>query len=320
MFKPSSNLVVVIRSVDERTTSACKELVFRQVSQQQVHLVREFPFEAALRRCYEIGIESGATWMMTLDADVLLREGAIQDFLTQAEALPEEYFQLEGLLHDKLAGQYRKVGHRMYRTQYLQKALDSIPAPREAIRPERTTLRRMEQLGYPSKEIKVVFGIHDYEQFYADIYRKAFVHAKKHPDRFRDFIERWSRQMAGDPDFKVALKGLCDGLTFNHSVAIDKREFKHKSEAALEDLGLIEKEKIIEIKQCIPLIRSKLIDLCPQSHQPISGDDIQKTEKTQKLRHIYCQLGLGKTFLYLTGAGIIRMGNLLKDYASRNHR
>ena len=81
------------------------------------------PLELTLRRCYEVGINSGVPWMMTLDADVLLREGAVADFLTAAEALPPEYFQLEGLLHDKLSGLCRNVGHRMYRTQYLDIAL-----------------------------------------------------------------------------------------------------------------------------------------------------------------------------------------------------
>jgi hypothetical protein len=201
-------LIVVIRTVGERTFEACKALVVKQVPEELVYVVSEQPFELTLRRCYQIGIDSEAEWMMTLDADVLLREGAIEAFLSEAERLPPHYLQLEGLMFDKLSGIYRNVGHRMYRTQYLKTALQYIPANRTEIRPEDATLKKMGAIGFPSLIIPTVFGVHDYEQYYGDIYRKAFVHANKHSDKLTLFIERWKAHSPHDRDYLIAIRGL----------------------------------------------------------------------------------------------------------------
>ena len=139
----SHKLIVVIRTVGERTFEACKALVIKQVPEALVYVVSEQPFEATLRHCYQIGIDSGAEWMMTLDSDVLLREEAIKNLLSEAERLPPQYLQLEGLLFDKLTGIYRNVGHRIYRTKYLDKALECIPPERSEIRPEDATLKKI---------------------------------------------------------------------------------------------------------------------------------------------------------------------------------
>jgi len=239
------DLIVVIRTVKERTFEACQSIVASQVDESRICIVNEAPFEKALARCYETGIASGAKWMMTLDGDVLLRPGAVRDFHAAAEAMAPEYFQIEGLVLDKLSGKFRKAGHRIYRTEHLPLALDQIPAATDAkLRPEWETLHAMGKLGQPSKEIDVVFGIHDYEQFYADIYRKAFVHARKHPEQASEFIDRWTERLTSDNDFRIALRGFCDGLVIDSSAAIDKRKYTDRANAALGDLELIEKSPL----------------------------------------------------------------------------
>ena len=317
MFDPINDLVVVIRSAGERTTVACKELVLQQVPQHQVHLVREFPFEAALRRCYEIGIESSAKWMMTLDADVLLKEGAVRSFLEEAEKLSEQYFQVEGLLHDKLSCQYRKVGHRMYRTQYLEKAIQCLPMPREAIRPEFTTLQRMEQLGYLSKEITIVFGVHDYEQFLNDIYRKAFVHAQKHSGWVPRLIEQWRELAERDNDYKIALRGLYDGLMTSSRASIDKRDFTDLAKVALQDLGLSEKPELtIEMDNYTYVVQAAIMKASLLSETRFSlSSNSEKSGWRQRLAAKYAQLGPLKLGLYSLGVAFSRIGYLLKREA-----
>ncbi len=316
-----SDLIVVIRTVRERTFEACRELVFKQIPKHLVYIVSEQPFETTLRRCYEIGIDSGAKWMMTIDADVLLREGAIKDFLLEAEALPHNYFQLEGLLHDKLTGIYRKVGHRIYRTEYLNKAINLLPQPREAIRPEYTTLLRMEKLGYLSQEVNIVFGIHDYEQYFSDIYRKAFVHAQKHPQWIPDFIKRWKCQASQDEDYRIALRGLYDGLLCTQQVAIDKRDFIQNAKFALEDLELSKKNQIQ-----VADIGFRYVDSILSAMEPLAQDKSMTSNESMRSRSIsrlkerYHQLGLINLFFFSLGIILLRTGNWLKQKAQANSK
>lgn len=240
----ASGLVVVVRTAGERTFEACRALLLRQVPEQTVHVVDERPFEAALRRCYQIGIESGAEWMLTVDADVLVRDGAARELLGVAEQLPERYVQVEGRIHDKLKGGYREAGHRVYRVKHLAKALAAVPAPGEEIRPEFATLLRLSRLGHPSLKCETVFGIHDYEQFYRDLYRKALVHGQKHPQWLVEVLPRWKALAERDADFTVAIRGYCDGFQTFTKARIDTREYRDRAERALEELGLEEKDAL----------------------------------------------------------------------------
>lgn len=240
-------LVVVIRSAGERTEDVCKELVLREVDVAQVHIVRLVPFEAALAESYRIGIESGSKWLMTLDADVLLREGAITDFLAEAESMPDGFFHTEGLVYDYLTGMYRKAGHRMYRTSMLREAVKRIPLPGETIRPEFKTIQRMVESGFPVQETGTVYGIHDFEQSYTDVYRKCVVHATKHSNWLPDLIKRWKSMQNSQSDFRVALQAVTDGLLLFDVVSIDKRIFTVRATEVLGILGLTEKSESFKI-------------------------------------------------------------------------
>ena len=239
-----SGFLVVVRTAGERTFEACHALLLRQALREQIQVVDQRPFEAALRSCYELGINSGAEWMMTVDADVLLRPGAVKDLLGVAKDLPEQYLAVEGLVHDKLRGRHREAGHHLYRVRHLKKALSALPGDGEEIRPEFATLRRVSRLGHPFLKCETVFGIHDYEQFYRDLYRKGFVHGQKHPDWLAGVLPRWKSEAEADPDFAVALRGYCDGFQSPTKARIDARAYVDRAEEALHELGLREKKPL----------------------------------------------------------------------------
>jgi hypothetical protein len=222
----AGDLVVVVRTAGERTVETSLQLLSAQLAGRPVVVVDERPFEAALRRSYEVGIERGASWTMTLDGDVLLREGAVAALLAEAQRMPTHYFQIEGRIFDKMTGTYRQAGHRIYRTALLPRALACIPPTGAAIRPEYTALQEMGRVGYPSRRVSLVVGLHDFEQYYRDIYRKAFVHARKHRERVPAMVERCLTGLSSDPDFRIILKGLYDGITRCDDVSIDTRRFE----------------------------------------------------------------------------------------------
>jgi hypothetical protein len=302
-------LVVVIRTAGERTETVCRNLVLREVSEDQVHLVRMVPFEAALAESYRIGIQSGAKWLMTLDADVLLRENAIGDFLAEAEAMSERFFHTEGLVYDFLTGMYRKAGHRMYRVATLTQALSCIPEFGEAIRPEFTTINRMIAAGFPVQETGTVYGIHDFEQYYRDVYRKCVVHTVKHVAWLPELITRWKAKQYTELDFKMAIKAVIDGLLSENEVSIDVRKFGDAASRAILESGLQEKSDLDPETTSATAI-GHILEVAGKVPDDLKG--IRSTGITVSrgnfLRKMMAEHGFLKTGIYVFGQLLVKAG------------
>jgi hypothetical protein len=300
----------VIRTAGERTFSACRRLLLKQVPPSCVAVVIEQPFEKALRRTYEIGIQRQAKWTMTLDADVLLRDGAVKEFIEEAESMPENFLQIEGLIHDKLTGLYRPAGHRIYRTRFLERCLKEIPTNGTEIRPEYVTLRKMERLGCPSRRIGLVAGIHDYEQFYRDIYRKAYVHANKHQVWLAEMVRRWKQLTNEDDDFQIALRGLYDGLMALESPKADARDYTHRAAKVLQDFQTTEKAELETGSVDFRFVENVLKNA--GTAPPV---DDERHASGQRLRSRYAHLGALRMIAFLAGVAFCRTGELTKRLA-----
>ena len=186
MFSSKANLIAakdvtaIVRSVGERTETACYNLLAEQVPAENIVIINEVPFSAAVAKTFQVGIERGLPWTLCIDADVLLRYGAVNDLLAIAAQADKNVFEIQSNILCKFFGGPRQAGNHIYRTSLLNKALDCIPKT-EVIRPETNTIKQMAARGFPRLEIKkLTIGLHDYEQYYVDIYRKAFVQAHKH--------------------------------------------------------------------------------------------------------------------------------------------
>lgn len=299
-----SGVIAVVRAAGERTLPACLALLRRDLPSTPIHVVREQPFEEALRACYRIGMESQAEWMLTVDADVLPRRGAVDALLAEARRLPSTVAQVEGLVHDRLFGGLRKAGHRIYRTASLPCALQAVPADGTTIRPEFATLQALAASGQRSHECAVVFGLHAYEQFFADLYRTAFVHAQKHAHWMVDVVPRWRENAHIDAELKVALRGFCDGLQSVDAARIDKRMYTESAARALEDLGLSERA-----------------DLSIDDEQLDGFDRMQPSLLTgaastrERLASNYRRLGLVRVIPHLTGGVLLAIGHRLRRLA-----
>jgi hypothetical protein len=170
------NLALVIRAAGERTEGACLHYVRRYAPKgAPIRVIREAPFVSALRATYDAGIESGADYLMTVDADVVLLPGAVETFMRDVEKRPD-LVERHAFCHCALMRAERQVGPRLYRVR-------DLPALRKHIadnhvRPESQTLlpyRRREQCGV----IKAIVGLHDFGQWRRDLYRKGALYAKK---------------------------------------------------------------------------------------------------------------------------------------------
>lgn len=238
---------LIIRAAGERTADISRRLaIVSGIAENDITTVSEVPFEVALGACYEAAVRAGKKWTMTLDADVLMMKSATSRLLGFAEEMPSHFFQMQGRIFDNITGVYRQAGPRIYRTELLPLALKYIPGIGAQIRPESYTITQMVGLGYPSRLVPMLSGLHDFEQYYADLYRKSFVHARKHSELLPDLIVRCARLMHGDADFLVILKGLWDSLITQGAVTIDAGRYGEQAARALESLGIAEKSPIVD--------------------------------------------------------------------------
>jgi hypothetical protein len=252
-------VTVIIRSVGERTEHLCRELILAQgLSPDHIFIVRDAPFSAALQKSFEIGIARGLPWTLCVDADVLLRPGAIEHLLALAEHQPENVCEIQGYILDKFYGGPRGGGPHLYRTSLLSKSIKQIPTEGFNIRPEAHTLAMMKSKGYPFKIIPYLTGLHDFEQYYADIFRKCFVHAHKHLWLTELFLAVWRSGAPDDRDFEVALRGFAHGIMHREEVLIDIRSNVYLLD--FSNLDFKEKTDCISYKKYSPEAINQIIE------------------------------------------------------------
>lgn len=238
------NVVAIVRSVGERTEKTCYELLCQQIQSDKIVIINESPFSKAIQKTFEIGIDFNLDWTLCIDADVLLCQDAVKQLISVAENAQEDIFVVQAFVLCKFFGGIRPAGNHLYKTKHLKKALSYVADP-SFIRPETETMNRMVAQGLSYIEKSFPIGLHDYEQFYKDIYRKSLVQAKKHSTLEKSlFVPFWSRMAKIDLDFQVALWGLEDGLNFNDQVRIDADQFTEMSTQRLLENNLVEKEPL----------------------------------------------------------------------------
>lgn len=187
--------VAVIRSQGERTEAVCERLVKNQF--ENTHIIRVSPFADAVRGCFRIGLESGAEWLVTVDADVLIASDYREKISEELKGFSG--WQILGHMDDKLYGGVRVGGVRAYRVAAIPKLLPTV----------RSDVQRVEArlcADHPGWRLSsIITGRHDYEQYYRDLHRKGAAHRVKHP-AWSGLVEKtWAR--SADKDMQAAYAG-----------------------------------------------------------------------------------------------------------------
>jgi len=307
------NITIIVRSANERTRDLCVKLIREQTCNASVHLVTLVPFKRALEHCYRIAVSDKNKWLITVDADMLLLPDAIETLAKHAEEMPKNYFQLQGRIADKITGKIRKAGPRIYRVKFLDKALELSERAQNRIRPEASIVMKMGELGYTSRYIPNVTCFHDFEQYYKDLYRKSLVHAQKHPEYLISIIKRAVEHQQSDPDFRVILKAIWDGLTLGYSSTFDSNKYSDQAEKALSDLGLDEKDDEIDLN----LLQKSKQEWLSKLHKSENDKGISDAPKPEYSLHkrfsnILKKKGVVNGFRYLVGKIFIDFGKNIK--------
>lgn len=243
----SDLLTIVVRSVGERTEQACLKVLQKQIPNANIHVVHQSPFWKALEETYQIGLKENRQWTLALDADVVLEAEAIEKLLSDAQNSAPTTFCVIGLLFDVLLNTARPVGFHLYRTQFLEDALKHLQSVNLTIRPESGVVQKMKKQGFGYVQSNEIYGVHDAEQYYRDIYRKCFVHAQKNPDLVKSAKAYWIAHSEDNPDFRVALRAVEDAQRYTKQVQIDaKADFLRNVDQILAQMGLKEKPPLSE--------------------------------------------------------------------------
>jgi len=246
---------VTVRSTGERTEKACiQSLLDEGIEKSQIHIIREAPFKKSLETCFKKAIEAKSKWLLTFDADMILIPGMLSGFFEMAEEMPEENLQIQGKILDKFFASVRSGGPRIYRVKHLHEAYEISKNLPDNIRPESNVISCLGKQGHPSRYISTVICIHDFGQYYADIYRKSYAHSIKHIKKLPKILKNTAYRNANDPDYKVFIKGIFDSLLSDTDVSIDKRILKEETNEALNQIDIREKNDVpdsIDVQQIL---------------------------------------------------------------------
>jgi hypothetical protein len=214
-----TDVTIVLRSAGERTKDLAYRLLCSDASEDQVHLIEEVPFSRAVQRTLEIGVDEGRKWTAAVDADILVRRGALADLVELAEQAPDTLFELEGRIWDKLFGGAREGGIHLYRTNLIPEALTYLDVEAAVHRPEFTVISAMTAKGYTQEKHELVVGLHDFEQRNLDYFRKGVSHARKHQELAWFMEPMWERLAPSDAVIRECLAGWRYG-TDNPGLAV----------------------------------------------------------------------------------------------------
>lgn len=235
------NVHVIVRSASERTAAYCCAQLVNQTSLQRVERVESAPFWSTLKEGWQRGLLSGAEWILSVDADVIPAPDVVARIQPLIEKANARVGVITCMVQDKLFGGGRYQGIRIYRRIAIDDLLAVMPPKGSDVRPETAAINRAVERGWVEQRVPVLLGLHDYEQYYRDIYRKAFLHMQKHCYIAARFLPAWKQQAARDPDFRIALAGAGDALYEMTEVDCDTTHRAYRPDAALQRTGLTEK-------------------------------------------------------------------------------
>ena len=161
--RTTPRIACVVRTVGERTTDLCAELLEKDLGQAPERI--SIPVHRDMvQRCFEYALEQEADVLITVDADVLPYKGGASELLRLYRTVPSNTFVIVPRIDDHLLGKERVGGLRLYRVSLLRKALELLPTSSN-VRPESSLMTPMAAAGFPSVMAESVCGLHDAEQY-----------------------------------------------------------------------------------------------------------------------------------------------------------
>ena len=239
-----NDIAVIIRSSGERTEELCRYEIEQQVNPDNVVVIHEKPFSKALYRGFEIGIDYGLPWSLYVDADLLVQAGAIRTLSDRLEEYPADILGGHGCILDKMYGKVKNAGPHLYRTSLLKETIKYVLDANTSLRPETYAKDGMAYHGHNWIQLPDMIAIHDYEQFYGDIYRTMIVRAHKSQDTVKHLLNRADKLSKKDKDFLICAMALRIAMSREDNIQLHSEQWREESDFLLTALGETEKAEL----------------------------------------------------------------------------
>lgn len=287
----SDDICVVVRSVGERTEEACINIAQTQLlSGDQITVVKGKPFPEAHIESIQLAMDSKARWALFLDADILLKEDAINSMVSEAQKVPIPFFQLNFRILD-YGFKGESYGVHFYSATHFEKALRYRDNALIAQRPEYQVCFEMAtQERIPSISSDIVVALHGFEQYYADLYRTTFVRSVKYKRHLDYFFQSYAQGYFEDHniniDDRLLFWGLVDGMIYgyeNEKAPLISSFYNERVDKVLTGIGAQEKRNFI-LKpgfvedtfaryKATPLYISNIEWICPSNFYTVKVPD-----------------------------------------------
>lgn len=237
------SLAIVQRHADERTQEAGLATIAREFPGAAVAAVAAGSFPQTLRRCFETAVALDREWTVTVDGDVLLLPGAGRAIMALADRSPRATGHAGLLVHDRVTREIRPAGVRLYRTSTMRAALERGDWG-GTLRPETHLLASLADVGAWAPSVLV--GLHDHEQYLRDLFRTAFVMARKKAHQRDRLLALW-RERPDDPQDRALLAGALAAGRLELELTFAAGDYRALSDAFLLESGLTERAPLAAV-------------------------------------------------------------------------
>ncbi len=212
------NTEVVIFATGERTAELSMELAQKQCP-NVVMINDNRPLYKKLKDLYSRNFYK---WTIISNGDLLFKKDAVANLYQYAEENEDDIFAAYGYINCKFLG-LRYASPKIYKTSVFPHMVNQI---KDVVRPEASAIGAIKKDHGRLDEIKTLTAIHDFEQYYADIFIKGFFYGIK----FYDYVakHRWKvwKQAAGqDKDMEVVMEGFKQGSLQKEKIGVSRNMF-----------------------------------------------------------------------------------------------
>ncbi|MGA8262216.1 MAG: hypothetical protein WB783_18580 [Arenicellales bacterium] len=210
-------------------------------------IIRENTHYAAVEKTYEIGLDNGRDWTFSVDADVILEPRMVERVLDDLFSSSEDVRVAHPGVIDKLYRLKRWAGIQIYRTDSLEelRGIFKLKKQQRQLKIEGACISELRGRGRKVAFMKRVVGLHDYYQYYRDLYRKFYLNAIRNQEMNRQAMRLWSYWCRFDDDYRVALAAMEKALEESRDLTNSVNDFSREEiNETLDRLNLKEKPEM----------------------------------------------------------------------------
>lgn len=241
-------LEYVIRTIGERTEDVCIELVRRQKGEnEKITIVNETTHVDAIEKTFMLGLQSDAEWLVAIDADMLLVPGGISAIRKEIKSYDADVFVSYPAIYDKLYSM-RRWGVTIYRVSMLEELYEAFKELKKNhhLKIEGGAVKAVAKGGKKIFQSRNVVALHDFYQYYKDLYRKVYLNTIRNPGYNKKAKKKWAGISSRDADYRVMLQAMNDAQTEARELTNSVGDFTPEELfERIERLGLKEKGPLL---------------------------------------------------------------------------